>query len=121
MAFTFFSDIAKGIINLGGASGHGTAYTKLTVGGTPSATTGNGFTTVVTQNATGDYTLNFSASFSTDPFPDGIVPVDTTAAGSQVTSGYVYSISTTQVRVRFSDDAGALTDPDSAFISVKGI
>lgn len=93
---------------------------KLTIGGSPSASTENGFSSTVVQNATGDYTLNFASVFSAVPTVLSILPISTTALGSGVISAVVYSVSTSQLRIVFCDAAGTLIDPDSAHVAVIG-
>ena len=89
--------------------------TTLTPGASPSATTTNGFSSSVTKNADGDYTLNFANAFTATP-EAWAIPVYTSGALFAV----VYSVSTTQIRVRFYNASGTLTDPDSAFVFAMG-
>jgi hypothetical protein len=89
----------------------------LTVGASPSASTENGFAAAVTQNAAGDYTLTFAAAFTAYVYPTPPTPVATT----DKLYGWVYSVSLTTLRVRFANEGGTLTDPDSAKIVVLGV
>lgn len=99
----------------GTAEGMLLASTKLTPGGSPSATTGHGFSATVTQEATGDYTLNFASTFATAPRV-WASPLDT----SDKLYFCIYSVSTTQVRVRFYNEGGTLTDPVTADVFALG-
>ena len=89
----------------------------LTTGTSQAASTENGFAAAVTRNAAGDYTLTFANAFSTYEYPVAIMPVETT----DKLYGWCYSISTTTIRVRFANEGGTLTDPDSAKIVVIGV
>lgn len=90
--------------------------TVVTIGASPSATTTNGFTASVTQNATGDYTMNFATAFTAAPFILAI-PIETGGHRFAV----VYSVSTSAARVRIYDAGGNLTDPDSLMVVAIGV
>lgn len=90
--------------------------TTVTIGASPSATTANGFSATVTQNATGDYTMNFATAFTTAPFILAI-PIET--GGHRFCT--IYSVSTSAVRVRVYDAGGSLADPDSLMVLAIGV
>ena len=86
-------------------------------GADPSATTGYGFSSTVTRNATGDYTLNFSSAFSSPPYALTPCPVD--SANDYVV--FVRSVTTTQVRVIVKVSGGSASDAcDAVHVTLIG-
>lgn len=89
----------------------------LTTGTSQAASTENGFAAAVTRNAAGDYTLAFANAFTAYEYCLSVQPIETT----DKIYGWVYSIDHNNVRVRFSNEGGTLTDPNSATIVVMGV
>lgn len=89
----------------------------LTTGTSQAASTENGFAAAVTRNAAGDYTLAFANAFTAYEYCLSVQPIETT----DKIYGWVYSIDHNKVRVRFSNEGGTLTDPNSATVVVMGV
>ena len=76
----------------------------------------DGFESTITDNGTGDYTFKFSNSFTTAPRV-WAAALDTTLKLYCT----VYSITTSEVRVKIFDEGGTAQDPTSVDIFALGV
>lgn len=83
-------------------------------GGVPALTNGYGFTATVADNATGDFTLNFSVAEADTNYAVFAQPF----LNATVLYAAVTAKSTTQVRVAVNNSAGSATDPTSCSVMV---
>ena len=93
------------------------AWAHVTISaGAPTLAAGHNFSSSITDNGVGDFTLTFTTALSSAFFAT-IVTVERSA---NLYHARVESQSTTAIRVRIADSGGTLTDPTAFSVVVFG-